>query len=567
MRAGVVESKQDNNLEFRRRVRDLRAVAAAVKKSPMSPLQVCSAIMSSRITEKFVREFFLGLPQEEKHYWISSLYALLMPPRRRQRLAAYFTPPYLAKHVIDIMVSAGLRPGIDRVHDPASGGAAFLVPLASHIARTAKARRQSPKAALSAIEKTLSGIEIEPRLAQLSEMLMAATLQSDLGVGVSVSRVSIKRGNALKQPPPKLLYDAVVANPPYGRVFKPSKWMLSEFSQVISEGYVNLYSLFIDLAIRQTRAGGLICLIVPISFVGGSYFAALREHILKTTHVLRLDLIDKRSDVFLDVLYDVGVLLLRKKGAPQIVKKPRCCLLKVDEQPLDLGVLDLPPHPDQRVWALADGEQDDQFFGDGFQTLEDYGYTTRTGYFVWNREQERYRIGKKPRRNEVPLYWAHNVRANKRCDPRHGQSADKNVGFVKVGKKRAAVVETDAIILQRTTNRRQNRRLIGALVRKSHVPGSQGFVSENHTVLVLPQKGRKQLISIAALCRLLNTAAVDSRFRRISGTVSVSTKALRVLPLPEAAVVRELFKESGDDERNAELAYARSAAAIREKEK
>jgi len=39
-----------------------------------------------------------------------------------------------------------------------------------------------------------------------------------------------------------------------------------------------------------------------MSFVGGPYFAALRKRILERASVLRLDLIDKRSDVFLDVL-------------------------------------------------------------------------------------------------------------------------------------------------------------------------------------------------------------------------------------------------------------------------
>jgi hypothetical protein len=51
-----------------------------------------------------------------------------------------------------------------------------------------------------------------------------------------------------------------------------------------------------------------------MSFVGGPYFANLRKRILEAAHVLKLDPIDKRRDVFLDVLYDVCVLMLRKKG-------------------------------------------------------------------------------------------------------------------------------------------------------------------------------------------------------------------------------------------------------------
>ena len=52
------------------------------------------------------------------------------------------------------------------------------------------------------------------------------------------------------------------------------------------------------------------------------------------------------------------------------------------------------------------------------------------------------------------------------------------------------------------------------------------------------------------VCRLLNTGAVDARFRRMSGTVSVSTRALRDLPLPAAGDVEQFFgeRERSDDE-------------------
>ena len=68
------------------------------------------------------------------------LYALLMPKARRQRLAAYFTPPHLADHAIRAMIDAGIRPGRHRILDPASGGAAFLVPLAARIAESGHKR-------------------------------------------------------------------------------------------------------------------------------------------------------------------------------------------------------------------------------------------------------------------------------------------------------------------------------------------------------------------------------------------------------------------------------------------
>jgi adenine-specific DNA-methyltransferase len=61
----------------------------------MTPLQVCEAIIEKRVADRAVRAFFGAPPDDERHYWIASLYALLMPKARRRRLAAYL-PPHLA---------------------------------------------------------------------------------------------------------------------------------------------------------------------------------------------------------------------------------------------------------------------------------------------------------------------------------------------------------------------------------------------------------------------------------------------------------------------------------------
>jgi adenine-specific DNA-methyltransferase len=210
------------------------------------------------------------------------------------------------------------------------------------------------------------------------------------------------------------------------------------------------------------------------------------------------------------------------------------------------------------MWALPDEKHKEGLFQAGLETLTDYGYIAKTGYFVWNREQHRYRAGNKPRSTEVPLFWAHNVTANRPCRPCDGKPDSSRIGFVKIARESSAIICSDAIILQRTTNRRQARRLIAATVRKSNVPGRRGFVTENHTIVIIPDPARKQKVTLTVLCRLLNTAAVDMRFRRISGSVSVSTKALRQLPLPAATRVRAAFGLGIEDDCAAEVAYAES---------
>jgi adenine-specific DNA-methyltransferase len=541
-----------------RRLYDLRRIAASLRADSVSPLSACEAVMADRLTNEAARQFFADLPKTEKHYWISSLYALLMPSGRRQRLAAYFTPPHLVRYVLDVLSEAGIEPGRHRILDPASGGAAFLVPLAAQIAKTERARDTNPQTILRIVETSLAGVEIEPRLAQLSRLLLTDLLGPELAEAHREFRVGIQRANTLKLAPPEELYDAVVGNPPYGRVFRPSDALLSEYASVITDSYVNLYALFIEQSLRFTRPGGIVCLIVPMSFVGGAYFAALRKRILEQSEVLRVDPIDKRSDLFMDVLYDVCVLVLRKSAHEGPSAPAESALLTVGQPPRHLGQIDLPKEPGDRIWALPDGQLDDCLFQDGLETLAAYGYLVKTGYFVWNREKERYRTGFSPRANEVPLFWAHNIRPNEICRPYDRDSATDRIGMVRIAKDSTALIASDAILLQRTTNRRQKRRIIAGLVRKRLVPGGRGYVSENHTIVIVPDPDKAQAITLKTLCRLLNTEAVDARFRRISGSVSVSTKALRQLPLPTPDAVREAFAVIKDDEAAAVQAYTSS---------
>ena len=57
--------------------------------------------------------------------------------------------------------------------------------------------------------------------------------------------------------------------------------------------------------------------------------------------------------------------------------------------------MELPARPNDHVWALPDGGEGAALFQPGLATLGDYGYLAKTGYFVWNCEQHRYRIGSK----------------------------------------------------------------------------------------------------------------------------------------------------------------------------
>lgn len=541
------------------RVLALRRLAATVKKSGCEPLQICTDLIRRRNSPSPIHQFIDQVPDEERHYWIASLYALLMPSEQRHKLSAYFTPPHLAAHAVYMLKTHGFVLGQSRVLDPASGGAAFLVPLANEIATELRSQGKNARQIIAAVSKTIAGIEIDPELARLSKLMIFDLLRPELARTQKKLSLSIKERDSLHAKT-KPVFDAVIVNPPYGRIFKPDDDLVEDYAEVISLGHVNRYALFIRQAVKWSKPGGVICAIVPMSFLGGPYFSELRRFILAHCHILSLDPIEQRSELFLDVLCDVCVLTLRKSGTVLKIPAPTSSLLRFPLAPKSLGKLDIPDEISGRIWALPNKDHSDSFFEAGYSRLSDYGYAVRTGYFVWNREQDRYRTGKHPRLKEVPLYWAHNIKANKVSYP--AVDDQLNVGLAAIGRESPAVIRTDAILVQRTSNSRQKRRLVAGVIRQRSVPGSAGFVSENHTLLIVPEKGKKQVVDLATLCRLINSDAVDSRFRQISGTVSVSVRALRELPLPLAGHTTASFGNYTDDEA-ALKAYAKTAMQLR----
>lgn len=511
-----------------------QAVAALSEDDRRKPLELCERLLRDGVGDtdpKPLRGLFDDLSLEETRYWISCIYAVLMPQKRRKRLAAYFTPPHITSYVLDLLSSNGVDFFHHTIHDPACGGAAFLAPLTDRLRKAAIAEGWSPHQILSRVESGLSGIEIEPRLAQLAQRVVEDILSAEVhAAGRPLSGI-VTIGNSLARTSDDT-YDVVVANPPYGRVRSPSARLTARYDAVLSDSHVNTYALFAALSLERVKPGGLVALVIPTSFVGGPYFSNLRRLILSKAEVLSLDIIDRRSDIFLDVIQDTCVLLLKRQDGQAVVQPaPTCAVIGSDGAARYLGEIDIPLDRSGRFWVLpgnASLGSELPFFHPGFRTLTDYGYRVRAGHFVWNRNKEKIIAGQSRRPEHMPLLWASDVRRGQDIWLSANPLLRDHVSLPAAG---AAVIRGDAVLLQRTTNRSQDHRLNACVVRTAGQP-SPGFVSENHTIVIEPITLGAEKVPIETLALLLNSRAIDERFRRISGTVSVSVKALRTLPLP-----------------------------------
>lgn len=506
--------------------------------TPQARAAICLDLLSptglgDRLAD--LRSRLHALPVDERHYWIGVLYTLLLPTRVRRAQATYFTPPLVAEAVVDLVLDAGFDLATGDVLDPAAGGAAFLSTIAGRMMATGLPGAE-------AIHR-LNGIEIDAGLAALSRRLVADRL------GVGPGREVIVAADALRTPI-TAAYELVITNPPYGRVSQADVEGTA-WSRVSHCGHINKYALFAELCVRSAKPGGLVALVIPSSFRAGPLYDRMRSFVRERAEVLAIGSVAGRDGVFVDVAQDVSVLVLRKGRSHDAARLVGFPTIGAGPSPGAVAEQRLPDEPG-RAWPLPAAEPGRV----GGATLADYGVSVRAGYFVWNREGDRL-VSELADRSGYPLVWARNVRPGSPCVPAGKRGA--GMDFVLFGEESTAVVRGPAAVMQRTTNDKQARRLVAAMVDPAVERRWGGFVTENHTIVLTCEDAGRLALAVA----LLNTAAVDRRYRRLSGTAAVSVTLLRGLDLPTPdAFAAALAANGGDAEAAAEAAYARRAELV-----
>lgn len=506
--------------------------------TPIRRVRICLGLLAGEPVEGGLSEFASRLSKlgvNQKHYWVGTFYTLLLSPAVRRAQAAYFTPPNLSKALIRLVCERGFDPLRHTAIDPAAGGAAFLSTLAGEMRELGA----SPKDIL----RRLHGIEIDRGLARLSEALIADRADGVIATGSVVEvRDALRARHATT-------YNLVIANPPYGRIsadaLRGDVWR-----EVCHPGHINKYALFAERCFRLAKPGGLVALVLPSSFMAGPLYGKLRRYMREKGEILTLGSVTTRNDVFVDVTQDVSIVVARAGTEHRAARAVSFGNVTGFGPFKSTFATTLPANPED-AWMLA-GKQPGLAIGGA--TLADYSAVLRVGYFVWNRELERM-SKRRSAKLDMPLVWARNIRPGAFCFPKAKRGG--GIDFVRFDEESSGIVRTNAIVLQRTTNSAQSRRLIAARVSPSVIKKWGGFVTENHTLVITGPN----VAALNALCFLLNSAAVDKRYRQLSGTASISASLLRSLDLPTPESLTEAIDALGLSEAAVERAYARGLPA------
>lgn len=458
----------------------------------------------------------------------------------------YFTPPSLTERLLCNLEMQGVRFNNGRFLDPACGGAAFLAPIALRMRTALKAQGTSPRKILAYVEKNLLGMDIDSTLCALSRQFLKMVLYEEIRAARREPTFRIVTGNSLCDLETFFgSIDVLVCNPPYRKTNKSEIGKYRDSFDEIIQGQPNMYGLFIALSIKLLKQNGVCALVTPTSFLSGQYFSKLRGFLMKETQVLSIGMVSDRSRVFIDVLQETALTLLRRTSRTRRSQtKAAVSVVSRDGNYLDVGLCVLPNSG--AAWPIPRTETDVMLL-QKVATLKfrikDYGYAVRIGSFVWNRDRRAvYMSASEVRRcrakTAVPLLWSSDIKNGGVLNFDGTEKGNGEPCFVNFGdKSHRSIIRRVSVILQRVTSNDQPRRLIASVVSKKLLNEYEGFVGENH-IVILEQVVAKPALTPKQMAELLGSDVIDRSYRCISGATNVSAFELNQLSLPDPALLK-----------------------------
>lgn len=531
-----------------------RALPQLFKEIPVKKLD--NAV---RLVAEAIGSSAANLTINQASYLLGNVYTAVLPENMRTTGGMFYTPPALTARLISLAEQNGVNWATAKVIDPACGGGAFLAPVTLKILRTIKTQKASD--VIAHIQSHLVGWEIDPFGGWLTQVFIEAVLRDVLQESTIELSPLVKICNSLEEMPAEDVarFDLVIGNPPYGKL-KLTDQIRKNFSESLY-GHPNLYGLFTHLALRLATENAIIAYLTPTSFLSGEYFKNLRAILRKLSTPLEMDFVAFRKGVFDDVLQETMLALYLKKPY-QFEKIKINQITTTSGNGLHIRISGkfglsqqtttpwmFPRMPEQALCVNAMKNMPCK--------LQDWGYQVSTGPLVWNRHKPQLG-GKKKGKHCFPIIWSESVTQDGRFILK-AEKRNHSPYFTFHSGDEWLITKKPCILLQRTTAKEQDKRLIAASLPVNLL--KKGVVIENHLNMITAIND-KPLVAPSVLAVFLNSRAVNEAFRTISGSVAVSAYELESMPLPIPAkldLLTKLLEDSAhqsDIEKECQQIYA-----------
>ncbi|MGH7210788.1 MAG: Eco57I restriction-modification methylase domain-containing protein, partial [Acetobacteraceae bacterium] len=344
-------------------------------------------------------------------------------------------------------------------------------------------------------------------------------------------------------------FGLVSSNVPFGRITLPPE--RRAFYARSTYGHANLYGLFIDAGLHYTKRQGVVAYVMPTSMLSGLYYQSLRALLAREAPPREITFVTERSGIFEDALQET-MLATYRKGRRTRLGTVRFVTIEargstIDEARRDEGIATVAgsfslPVDRHAPWLLPRTAEQaslaNRLHGMKFR-LASYGYGVSTGPLVWNRHKPQFRAQRDA--GAVPVIWAEAVTSDRRFIWRADRRNHTLWFAPKLPKDAWLIVDHACVLLQRTTAKEQNRRLIAAELPESFVAKHGGVIIENHLNMIRAPAANSA-VPLAVIAAVLNSRAADGAFRCISGSVAVSAFELEAMPLPAPATMRKIAR-------------------------
>lgn len=476
----------------------------------------------------------------EAAFWLSSLYSILSGNDYRSKNSLYFTPPQLADRLISNLLEQGGSLLKHSWHDPAAGGAAFLAPVAIKMAKYLEENGFDSYAIIEHISQNLSGNDIDTSLVEISEQFLKMSLYKHIIKADQLPNSTFTKGNALKET--SIKHDIVICNPPYRKlVRKEIDDYKKDFKEII-EGQFNIYGLFIEHSLRQTKDHGMVGMLTPTSYISSKIFSKLRASILNSSRIQRIDLISDRTGTFIGVQQETAISIISKKTNSNEKPDTQVFIKKKNDEFSFVANCRL--NKDGKPWLLARSADDAILLKNSAQLqhrFSDYGYYVRVGSYVDFRDKRAviYDTPKIKENHYFPIIWPSSIKKGKMINLTVGMSKKQPCFIKEDNESHPSIIKTPFVAIQRITSPDQAIRLIPSYWDSKLSKKYGGVVIENHVVFL--ERKIDKGFSPKEIVKILETIEIDRLFRCISGSVSVSAYEINEIPLPPPEELRKLL--------------------------
>jgi adenine-specific DNA-methyltransferase len=231
--------------------------------------------------------------------WGTLVYEGLFGACDRRNRGEFFTPPTIAR----VMADWTLRTGHERVLDPCTGPGNLLF---AAYKRLLSLGSQKPSKQLCGVELSL----LAPTFASLA--LAPASDRPRINQVDFLNAFRSRRGS----------FDAIIANPPYSRHQSLDLKYKEEISELTDRIFgvrtsrrAGIHLHFFARSLDLLRDGGRLAFLIPRELLDGQYGASLRAHILRSSRLRALVLLDSAVSAFDGVLTTSAITLL-ERGTP-----------------------------------------------------------------------------------------------------------------------------------------------------------------------------------------------------------------------------------------------------------